>query len=306
MNIKLEVLSWKISRSVIAVPPLARRPDLSLNEPENRKLIDYLISGGVRTLLYGGNANFYHVGPREFRAILEFLSDAVPEDVWVIPSVGPAFGNMMEQAEILRDYEYETAMVLPATFPLTQEGVELGVRQFCETSELQVVLYLKQENYLAPDQVSALVRDGCVSAIKYAIVRDDPAEDPYLKELVGLVDPRRIISGIGEQPAITHLRQFGFGGFTSGCVCLAPIKSMLMLSALDEEDYEEAEGIRRRFAALEDLRNSHGPIPVLHEAVRLAGVADMGPMLPLMTNLPESLWALVQSAALELKQYNDK
>ncbi len=306
MNIKLEALSWKISRSVIAVPPLARRPDLSLNELENRKLIDYLISGGVRTLLYGGNANFYHVGPREFRAILEFLSDAVPEDVWVIPSVGPAFGNMMEQAEILRDYEYETAMVLPATFPLTQEGVELGIRKFCETSGLQVVLYLKQENYLASDQVSALVRDGFVSAIKYAVVRDDPAEDPYLSELVELVDPKRIISGIGEQPAIIHLRKFGLGGFTSGCVCIAPIKSMEMLLALDEEDYEEAEKIRRRFAALEDLRNSHGPIPVLHEAVRLAGVADTGPMLPLITNLPESLWVRVQSVALELKRYNEE
>ena len=102
MNIKLEILSFRISTSVLAVPPLARRPDLSLNKPENRKLIDYLISGGVRTLLYGGNANFYHVGPREFRAILEFLSDAVPKDIWVIPSVGPAFGTMMDQAEILR------------------------------------------------------------------------------------------------------------------------------------------------------------------------------------------------------------
>ena len=290
----------------MAVPPLARRPDLSLNEPENNKLINYLISGGIRTLLYGGNANFYHVGPSELRAILEFLSGAVPKEVWVIPSVGPAFGNMMDQAEILRDYDYETVMVLPATFPLTQKGVELGIRKFCEMSGLEVVLYLKQENYLAPDQVSALVRDGLVSAIKYAIVRDQPATDPYLSELVGLVDPRRIISGIGEQPAVAHLREFGLGSFTSGGVCIAPSKSMEMLRALDLEDCERAEKIRRRFAALENLRNTHGPIPVLHEAVRLAGIADTGPMWPLMTNLPETLWDRVQSAALELKQYNEE
>ena len=77
-------------------------------------------------------------------------------------------------------------------------------------------------------------------------------------------------------------------------------------AALDLEDCERAEKIRRRFAALENLRNSQGPIPVLHEAVRLAGIADTGPMWPLMTNLPEILWDRVQSAALELKQYNEE
>lgn len=296
----------QIGRSVLAVPPLARKPDFSLNEAENRRLIEFLISGGVRTLLYGGNANFYHVGPRDFRTILEFLSDAVPEDIWVIPSVGPAFGNMMDQAEVLRDFDYETVMVLPATFPLTQEGAELGIRKFCEASGLKVVVYLKQEGYLAPAQVGALVRDGLVSAIKYAVVRKDTATDHYLSELVELVDPKRIISGIGEQPAIIHLRKFGLGGFTSGCVCVAPRKSMEMLRALDDGDYQEAEEIRRRFEALEDLRNSHGPIPVLHEAVRLAGVADTGPMLPLMTNLSETLWGQVATAALELKRYNEE
>ena len=81
---------------------------------------------------------------------------------------------------------------------------------------------------------------------------------------------------------------------------------MEMLRALDDGDYQEAEEIRRRFEALEDLRNSHGPIPVLHEAVRLAGVADTGPMLPLMTNLPETLWNQVATAALELKRYNEE
>lgn len=296
----------QIRRSVLAVPPLARRPDLSLNESENQKLISYLISGGVRTLLYGGNANFYHVGSRDFRTILEFLSRAVPKDIWVIPSVGPAFGNMMDQADVLKEFDYETVMILPATFPLTQRGAELGIRKFCEASGLKVVVYLKQQGYLAPAQVGSLVRDGLVSAIKYAVVRDDPGTDSYLSELVELVDPKRIISGIGEQPAVIHMRKFGLGGFTSGCVCVAPAKSMEMLKALDAEDYQKAEEIRRQFSALEDLRNSHGPIPVLHEAVRLAGIADTGPMLPLMTNLSESLWEQVMRAALELKRYNEE
>ena len=49
----------RLVASVLAVPPLCRGSDFSLNEPENAKLIRHLESGGVRTLLYGGNANFY-------------------------------------------------------------------------------------------------------------------------------------------------------------------------------------------------------------------------------------------------------
>ena len=51
-------------------------------------------------------------------------------------------------------------------------------------------------------------------------------------KLVQQVDRKLIVSGIGEQPAIIHLRDFKLGGFTSGCVCVAPKLSRLMLEAL--------------------------------------------------------------------------
>ena len=51
----------RIQASVIAVPPLARREDLSFDAIENGRLIRHIESGGVSTLLYGGNALFYHI-----------------------------------------------------------------------------------------------------------------------------------------------------------------------------------------------------------------------------------------------------
>jgi len=45
--------------SPLAVPPVARNADLSLNPVENGKLIQHLEQGGIRFLMYGGNANFY-------------------------------------------------------------------------------------------------------------------------------------------------------------------------------------------------------------------------------------------------------
>src|SRR2546422_708896 len=122
-----------LTASVLAVPPLARKPDLSLNVHENESLIRHIESGGVTTLLY-----------------------------------------------------------------------------------------IKHDGYIEPHDVKRLADGRLISGIKYATVRADPANDQYLRRLLDVVDRRMVISGIGEQPAIVHLRDFGLGGFTSGCVCVAP------------------------------------------------------------------------------------
>jgi hypothetical protein len=57
--------------------------------------------------------------------------------------------------------------------------------------------------------------------------------------------------------------------------------------------------------ALEDLRDAFNPIRVLHEAVTLSGIADMGPMLPLLSNLPAAHHAAVGAAARTLLAFDD-
>ena len=91
-----------LARSVLSVPPLARHPDLTLNHDANRALIRHLERGGVSTLLYGGNANFYNIGLYEYGAVLDFLAEAAAVDSWVIPSAGPDYGKLMDQAGMLR------------------------------------------------------------------------------------------------------------------------------------------------------------------------------------------------------------
>ncbi len=123
---------------------------------------------------------------------------------------------------------------------------------------------------------------GLISAIKYAVVREDPSQDDYLREIVEAVDPKMVLSGLGDQPAIVHLRDFKLGGFTTGCGCVAPHLSTALLKAIQAGDWEGAERIRERFIPLEDLRNAHGPITVLHRAFSLAGLAETGPIIPLL------------------------
>ncbi len=290
-----------LSGSVMAVPPLCRDQNMSLAPAANRALVRHIESGGISTLLYGGNANLYNMGLREYPAMLDLLAEIAAPNTWMIPSAGPDFGRLMDQVPLLRARQFPTVMVLPMTFPMTVDGAATGLRRFAEALGRPIIVYLKAEGYLTPALVAALVADGLVAAIKYAVVRPDPSHDPLLKDLCERVDRRLIVSGIGERPAITHVRDFGVAGFTSGSACVAPRGSMALLGAIAKRDWAAAESYRRPYLPLEDLRDAHSPIRVLHEAVRLADIADTGPMLPLLSNVDVALHPALTAAAQALR-----
>jgi dihydrodipicolinate synthase/N-acetylneuraminate lyase len=293
-----------LRQSVMAVPPLARQADYSLDKAANARIIRHLEDGGVTLLLYGGNANFYHLPLGEYEAALALLAGTAGPSSMVVPSVGPAFGTMIEQAKIVRRFSFPTVMILPQQGITTSAGVATGVRKFVEQAGVPALLYIKHDGFIEPPDVAALDRDGLISAIKYATVRPDTARDDYLRRLVQVVDPKKIISGIGEQPAIIHVRDFGVGGFTSGCVCVAPRLSQAMLAAMVRRDWDEAERIRQIFRPMEDLRNAINPIRVLHEAVDAAGIAPTGPLLPLLSNVDPADRPAIAVAARKLLEHN--
>jgi dihydrodipicolinate synthase/N-acetylneuraminate lyase len=286
-----------VQRSVMAVPPLARAANGAIDRAGNEKIIRHIEAGGVTLLLYGGNANVYHLPLHEYEPLLAMLAETAGSSTLVVPSAGPTYGLLLEHARVIRRHRYQTVMVLPQQGITTSAGVATGVRRFAEAAGVPALLYIKHDGYIEPTDAARLCNDGLISAIKYATVRDNPAHDPYLQELVGVVDPALIISGIGEQPAIVHLRDFGLGGFTTGCGCVAPALSQQMLAAIHRHDWAEAERIRRVFRPLEDLRNAISPIRVLHEAVAGAGIAPTGPLLPLLDPVEESHRPAIAAAA---------
>jgi dihydrodipicolinate synthase/N-acetylneuraminate lyase len=278
----------RVAQSVIAVPPLARSNDGRVDRHENGRLIRHIESHGVSTLLYGGNALFYHIRLSEYADALQYLLNEASPHTWVIPSMGPAFGMMMDQAEVLRDLPFNTAMVLPQREIADESGILTGLKRVVETLGKPIVLYLKQDRWLSPNAISALVQDGMVSWIKYAVVRDDPSQDRYLSEILELVPKEMVVSGMGEQPAIVHARDFGLAGFTSGCVCIRPDLSACMLKAMLGRDWQQADMLRLQFTELENLRNEVSPIRVLHEAVQSSGIANVGPIQPLVGEVTDS------------------
>ena len=277
-----------LASSVISVPPVARHADLSLAEAENRKIVQHLEAGGVSTLLYGGNALLYHVAPSQYGELLAMLERIVAEDSLVIPSVGSSYGMMMDQAKELSRMAFPTAMVLPQPNVVTYTGVERAIGDFVQTAGKPAVVYIKQLGYIEVENVKRLVDSGSVSWVKYASVREDPAQDEYLARLKDAIGTEMIVSGIGEQPALTHMQEFEVTAFTSGCVCIAPALSMHLLRLIQTGDYAAADQVRRIFKPLEDLRNAINPVRVLHSAVAGSGIADTGPLLPMMSLVSES------------------
>ena len=283
--------------SVFAVPPMARDASYKVCATENKKIIQFLESGGVRSILYGGNAVFYHIAMKEYADTLSIVAENSGDDTVIVPSVGPAYGLASDQIEVLRDFDFPTVMLLPTRDAVDYQGIASGIRHLAERLGKPIVLYLKIDQWLDAPSIASLEKDGVISWIKYAVVRDEPAKDDYLRSVIDVFPTSRIVSGIGEQPAIVHLRDFGVTGFTSGCVCVAPARSMEMMHAIQDGDFDKAEEIRKWFLPLEDLRNGISPIRVLHHAVQEAGIAKTGPLQPFLGELPKNQIEQIAKAA---------
>ena len=264
--------------SVLAVPPMPRLADGRIDTASNRRLLDHLRAGGVTTFMYGGNANFYNIGVAELGRALDQLQPLLRDGDWLIPSVGADYGKAAEQVDLLRERAFPTAMVLPLRFPANPKGVASGIGKLAARYGKAVIAYVKDEGYVDNADLASLVKDGTVCAVKYAIVRKDPSQDSVLADLVERIGPDRLISGIGERPVIAHFRSFGLRAFTSGSTCVAPALSNRIREALLAGDDATAIATRELFLPLEDARDAHSPIRILHAVVELAGIAPTGPI----------------------------
>jgi dihydrodipicolinate synthase/N-acetylneuraminate lyase len=277
---------------VFPVPPLARKPGPGrpLDFAENDRLVRHMAEGGLTRFLYGGNAFLYHVTLAEYEALLDWLS-GFDDRHWALPSVGPSYGRAMDQAKLLKSRRFPAVMALPCGDPRDALGLEAGLREIADAAGTALVLYLKEESNFGVDReagldvVARLVDAKICVAIKYAVVKPDPRQDPYLDGLLRRVDRRLVISGIGERPAIVHLQHFGLPGYTTGSGCLAPRLTSELFAACNRQDWVTAENVRAEFLPLEDRRDEWGPARVLHAAIDLAGLASLGPIPPFVSPL---------------------
>jgi dihydrodipicolinate synthase/N-acetylneuraminate lyase len=268
-----------------------------------------MADGGITRLIYGGNALLYHITMADYEPLLDWLA-GLKSQFLVVPSVGPAYGRAMDQAPLVRKHRFPCVMVLPCGDPRDARGLEQGMREIADAVETPLLAYIKDENNLGSDKeagldaVARLIDSGVCVGIKYAVVRDDPSQDKYLESLLRRVDRSKVISGIGERPAIGHLRDFKLNGFTTGSGCVAPRLSNDIFEACCRGEYDAAERLRAEFLPLEDLRDAWGPSKVLHFATALAGLSDTGPILPYFSELTPAQMEQLEAVARTLATRN--
>ena len=300
-------------RGVFAVPSLARKSDSrrSFDWQQNDRLVAHMRAGGITRLMYGGNAFVYHLSLAEYEALLDWLTSQ-NDDLWCIPSAGPSYGRLQDQATLLRQRRFPAVLHLPCGDPRDADGLEAGLTDFVEASNTPVILYLKEETNFGAnlerglDCVARLVDGGICVGIKYAVVRANPTVDPYLEQLLKRVDRSVILSGIGERPAIVHMEQFGLAGYTTGSGCIGASVTSQMFQSCIENKYAEAAQFRETFLPLEDVRDAWGPARVLHVATGLAGIAQCGPIPPFVSLPPPEVNVLVASAVSHLTKAFDQ
>jgi len=171
-------------RGVLPVPPLARKSDArrSIDFAQNDRLVRHMAAGGITRLIYGGNALLYHITLADYEPLLGWLA-GLNSEFLVVPSVGPSYGRAMDQAPLLRKHRFPLVMVLPCGDPRDARGLEQGMREIADACETPLLAYIKDENNLGSDKeggldaVARLIDSGVCVGIKYAVVRQDPAQD---------------------------------------------------------------------------------------------------------------------------------
>jgi hypothetical protein len=268
--------------SVLALPPLAHGADGEIAPAQNRAISNWLRQGGVSSFLYGGCANFFNAPVASYGALLDAIEAPALADDWVIPSIGPDYGKARDQIAVLRERDFPTAMLLPL-LQVTPQGVATGLRRLADFYGKPLMVFFKSADYVRPRDLAALLADGVLCCVEYGITgAADP--EPFLAELLAATgSAAQVIDGLGERTVVGNARH-GLQGFTTGSGVIAPHLSMALLRAVQAGDLETAATLRERFLPLEALRQAHGPIPVLHEAVRAAGIAETGPIAPFFSN----------------------
>lgn len=294
---------------VFAVPPLPRRHDAkrTLDIDAAEAVARHIEAGGVTRFLYGGNAFLYHATLGEFEMLAGWLASFGAPRV-PIPSIGPSFGRALEQARLLARHRFPAVMLLPSGDPRDARGLEAGYREIADAAGTPLMLYLKSDDAFGGDRaagldaIGRLMNDGVAVAIKYAVVLDDPSNDPYLDGLLARVDRSRVVTGMGERPAVVHLRDVRLAGMTTGSGCIAPARCREFFDAARAGDWTRAESLRALFMPLEDLRDAWGPARVLHAAIQLADIAASGPIPPYVSALDATQIERLRPVARELRK----
>ena len=271
-------------RGLFAVPPLPRKSDArrTLDLDEAERVAKHIAAGRGHALPLRRQRLSLPRHARRVRIAARLAGRLPARTRWAIPSLGPSFGRALDQAPApataflpLRD---DASLRRPPRRPRHGGGPARGGRGRRAAPrrlpEVRRRLRLGQgarPRRGGPPRERRRVRGRQVRGR----ARPIPTKDSYLDGLLRRVDRRRVVSGIGERPAVVHLRDRRPRRASPPARAASPRGRARRFSRLlRRATGAKAERLWGYFQPLEDLRDAWGPARVLHQATELAGIAN--------------------------------
>ena len=278
-----------LAGSVLAVPPLARNADLTLNKAANAALIKHIEARGRHDAALRRQRQLLQHRPVRIRArSLDGWPRWRRPGTWVIPSVGPGLrqdagpGGGAEEPQV--PHRHGAADDLP------DDPRWGGDRAAPLRRGLRQADHRLHQGRGLPD---ARGGQAAWSTTAWWRPSNTPSSAPTrartrsCRKLVELVDRRYIVSGIGERPVITHLRDFGLQRLHLGLGLRGgPRGSTQILTACKRKDWDTAAKICARRTSRSRTRAT--PIRPSASCTRRSAwraSPTPGPLLPLLSNL---------------------
>jgi hypothetical protein len=177
---------------------------MSLAKSQNSRLIKHMYKGGIRTLLYGGNANLYNIAPSEYHSLLKMLVDVRSADTAVAREYGVTELARRQLADKLKiPFAYFERM--RGEQPELLDERRLARRVICRRQEKVAerrdadealeddVDVVGAPNVVEPDRARQVV--AAVDAARLALETDAAGERPRARRL--LPELRLAVDGTG-------------------------------------------------------------------------------------------------------------
>lgn len=274
-----------LTERISADLPVALDANLAVNMDQTLTLAHHVRRGGIASLFLAGNANLQSMSHSQFEAVVEIAEEASAAGPVTI-GLGPELGRMLDQAAIVGRGKLRSVLVLPIIAPADTHGTADGIRHIAGRIGHGVMVDLVRDNHLRPVTLRKLVDEGAITAIRYANIVPNPGDDYYLDRIIEIMGPDRVLSNAGEGALYDHLHVRGLASASSGIATLAP-RLLRRIAGVMPSDPAAAQRLLGPVLELSRIGAMLGPIQVLHDAVSEAGIAQMGPHMPMISKVKD-------------------
>lgn len=242
-------------------------------------IVERAIEAGVGTLVANGNTSeFYALTLDEATAMVSAVAELIEGRVPLVGGVGRSAADACVLARASRKAGAAALMIHQPPDPFAApRGILAYVRKIADAAAgLPLILYVRNDE-IGLDTIEQLCRLETVIGVKWAT----PAP-VRLCEAIRRSPPHiRWSCGLAETWA-PPLYAVGARGFTSGLVNVLPQRSIAILRALDNGNYDLARNLIAAIAPFEELRaqeRSGANVSVVKAALKLQGI-DCGHVRP--------------------------